>query len=231
MRSSQAHPQAAAELATYLTGQLASGAWPIAMKLPAERELGARFKLPRGAVRKVLDDFIARGQLRRAPGSGTYVAQVPDAVSATPTQARIDVGNVSPAELMEARLLFEPLLPRLIVRHATPQDFARFEQCLLGAEQADSVADFEYWDGALHEALSEATHNSFIGAILSLMTVVRDAGEWGRLKQQALTPARRRRYEVQHRALVAALRERDEGRASALLKEHLGEVEANLFSA
>ena len=56
-----------------------------------------------------------------------------------------------------------------------------------------------------------------IGAILALMAVVREAGEWGRLKQQALTPARRKRYEVQHRALVAALRERDAVRARRAL--------------
>ncbi|MBK8959008.1 MAG: FadR family transcriptional regulator [Proteobacteria bacterium] len=230
MPVTDSHNQAANALAHFVEGQLASGAWPLAMKLPAERELGARFLLSRGAVRKVLDGFIARGLLRRAAGSGTYVASAPTR-GVTATATRIELDNVSPAELMEARRLFEPLLPRLIVRHATPQDFARFEQCLLGAEQADSVADFEYWDGALHEALSAATHNSFIGAILALMAVVREAGEWGRLKQQALTPARRKRYEAQHRALVAALRERDEAQASALLKAHLDEVQANLFGA
>ena len=229
MSIAPASPDKVAALPHFLESQLASGAWPVGMKLPAERELGARFKLSRGAVRKVLEQFIARGLLRRAAGSGTYVASASQP-SSSATLASIDIGNVSPAELMEARLLFEPLLPRLIVRHATPQDFARFEQCLAGAEQADSVADFEYWDGALHQALSQATHNSFMGAILDLMTVVREAGEWGRLKQQALTPTRRARYEAQHRELVAALRERDEARASALLKAHLTEVQNNLFA-
>ncbi len=230
MRLFKGSADGAAALGHYLETHIAQGEWRIGMKLPAERELGARFTLSRGSVRKVIEAFIIRGLLRRVPGSGTYVAAAPPTATRS-TLAPIEVGNVSPAELMEARLLFEPLLPRLIVRHATPQDFARFEQCLLGAERADTVADFEYWDGALHEALSQATHNSFMGAILSLMTVVREAGEWGRLKQQALTPARRARYEAQHRELVAALRERDEARASALLKAHLSEVQTNLFSA
>lgn len=217
-------------LAEFLAGQLASGLWPEGMKLPAERELGARFALSRGEVRKVIASFIERGLVRRVAGSGTYVARASTA-SASATVAAIEVGNVSPTELMEARRLFEPLMPQLIVRHATPQDFARFERCLSGAEQADSVADFEHWDGALHEALSQATHNNFMTAVVKLMTVVRDAGEWGRLKQHALTPARRARYETQHRALVAALRERDAVRASTLLAEHLHEVETNLFAS
>ena len=217
-----------AALGHFIEHHIGEGMWPLGMKLPAERELSLRFAISRGAVRKLIDAYIARGVLRRAPGSGTYVAAATSSHTRA-TLAAIEVGNVSPAELMEARLLFEPLLPRLIVRHATPQDFARFEQCLLGAEQAASIADFEYWDGALHQALSQATHNGFMGAMLDLMTVVRDAGEWGRLKQLALTPARRARYEAQHRELVAALRERDEARASALLKAHLIEVQTNLF--
>jgi DNA-binding FadR family transcriptional regulator len=230
MRDIPGRQGGATALGHYLETHIANGEWRVGMKLPAERELGTRFALSRGSVRKVIEAFIARGWLRRVAGSGTYVASAAKAFTSA-TLAPIEVGNVSPAELMEARLLFEPLLPRLIVRHATPQDFARFEQCLLGAEQADSVADFEHWDGALHQALSQATHNGFMAAILDLMTVVREAGEWGRLKQQALTPARRARYEAQHRELVAALRERDEARASALLKAHLLEVQANLFSA
>ena len=156
MRVSHGSANSVSALVHYLESQLAGGEWRIGMKLPAERELGARFTLSRGGVRKVIESFITRGLLRRAPGSGTYVASAAPNTG-KPTLAPIEVGNVSPAELMEARLLFEPLLPRLIVRHATPQDFARFEQCLVGAEQSDSVADFEYWDGALHQALSQAT--------------------------------------------------------------------------
>ncbi|CAN0452545.1 unnamed protein product, partial [Phaeothamnion confervicola] len=135
MRVSLGSTEGVNALLHYLQSQLAGGEWPIGMKLPAERELGARFTLSRGDVRKVIASFIARGLLRRTPGSGTYVASAAPQAS-RPMLAPIEVGNVSPAELMEARLLFEPLLPRLIVRHATPQDFARFEQCLAGAERA-----------------------------------------------------------------------------------------------
>lgn len=103
------------------------------------------------------------------------------------------------------------------------------QHCLDEAERAATFEEFEYWDGALHEALSQAAHNGFLTLTLRLMTEVRDNGEWGRLKRQALTPARRARYEAQHRTIVEALCDRDAAAAAAALQSHLREVEANLF--
>lgn len=220
--------RAAAGLARHLAEQFAAGSLAVGVKLPSERELAARFGLSRGAVRRVVERYVAQGVLRRTPGSGTFVAAVPGGGHA-PALSPVAIGNVSPSELMEARLLLEPLLPTLIVRHATPVDFARLAHCLDEAERAASFEEFEYWDGALHEALSQAAHNGFLALTLRLMTEVRDAGEWGRMKREALTPARRARYQRQHRAIVDALRDRDARAASAAIAEHLRDVRASLF--
>src|SRR5690606_21527493 len=137
--------------------------------------------------------------------------------------------QVSPYELMEARRLIEPLMPQLIVKKATAHNFARMRECLEQSEQAESIEDFEHWDGELHRELAQATHNAFFHEILRLTNLVREQGEWGRLKKRSLTPARRNSYEQQHRALVAALQDRDANKATALLKEHLDEIQRNLF--
>lgn len=215
-------------LTDYFAGQIERGEWVPGVKLPSERALCERFELSRGAVRKVIDTYIDRGVLRRAVGSGTYVVAA-QAAASMPTVAAANGVDVSPTELMEARLLIEPLMPSLIVRHATSHDFVQMEKCLLHGERAETNADFEFWDGILHKTLAQATHNTFIVTVLTLMTAVREAGEWGRLKQQALTPERRARYKAQHRAIVAALRERDEQEASRLIKHHLVEARTNLF--
>lgn len=218
----------AARLAAHLAEQIANGSYAIGVKLPSERSLAQQFGLSRAVVRRVLARYLDDGVLRRAAGSGTFVARLPRGGqhAALPRAA---VTSVSPAELMEARLLFEPLLPGLIVRHATAQDFSRMQHCLDEAERAATFEEFEYWDGALHEALSQAAHNGFLTLTLRLMTEVRDNGEWGRLKRQALTAARRARYEAQHRAIVEALCDRDAAAAAAALHSHLREVEENLF--
>lgn len=214
----------------YFDRLVGRGDWVAGVKLPSERELAARFGTTRGAVRKVVNTFIDRGILRRVRGSGTYVAATPVRPDQSSTAGN-EAARVSPSELMEARLLFEPLMPALIVRNATPEDFARMEDCLRQGEQATSNDEFEFWDGTLHKRLAEATHNTLFVSVLSLMTAVREAGEWGRLKQRALTPERRARYEAHHRAIVAALRERDEDLATELMRAHLLEAQSNLFRA
>ena len=174
-------------LQRFLDEQLDEGHYPLGMKLPAEREFAARFGLSRGSVRRTIAGYVARGLLRREAGSGTYVASLPH-LARRERLHKAAILNVSPAELMEARLLFEPLLAWLIVRNATREDFERMAHCLAEGERAGSFEEFEYWDGALHEALSAATHNAFFRLCLRSMSEARENGEWGRLKQRAITP-------------------------------------------
>jgi len=65
---------------------------------------------------------------------------------------------------------------------------------------------------------------------MALASRVREQGEWGRLKRDSMTAERRRRYQEQHRQIVAALQDRDEEKARLLLKQHLLQIQQNLFS-
>ena len=100
-------------LASYLEDAILSGRLGEGVKLPAERELSDKFGASRGAVRRVLTSLKARGLITQAVGSGTFV--LPGAAAAVaadaPVQSR-EVVQTSPAELMEARILIEPLMPR-----------------------------------------------------------------------------------------------------------------------
>ncbi|NML35103.1 FadR/GntR family transcriptional regulator [Paraburkholderia antibiotica] len=218
-------------LAAYLRDEIASGRLGDGVKLPAERQLSEQFGASRGAVRRVLQDLKDRGLITQAVGSGTFVR--PGAAKALPAPEividEIAGTQTSPAELMEARLLIEPLMPKLIARNATSSDFARMMECIERSEAAQSVEEFERWDGELHRTFALATHNSFFLKVLELTNRVREQGEWGRLKRHSLTPERRKEYEAQHRAIVEALRDRDADQAGDVLTEHLRQIQRNLF--
>lgn len=220
--------EGAKALSRYLREGIANGALGAGVKLPAERELSERFGASRGAVRRVLAGFRERGLITQSVGSGTFVAQTPVQPAEAPVLPSLD-GNVSPAELMVARRLIEPLMPGLIVRNATAADFATMQHCIEQSEAAETIEAFEHWDGALHTALAMATHNGFFVRILELTQRVRDQGEWGRLKARSLTGPRRAQYEQQHRALVDALRDRDAEAAERMLVLHLDQIQRNLF--
>jgi DNA-binding FadR family transcriptional regulator len=219
-------------LAAYLADEIASGRMGDGVKLPAERQLSEQFGASRGAVRRVLQDLKERGLITQTVGSGTFV--LPGAASAlpqlkAPAEDDISATQTSPAELMEARLLIEPLMPKLIARNANSSDFARMAECIERSEAAETVEEFEHWDGQLHRTFALATHNSFFLKILELTNRVREQGEWGRLKRWSLTPERRKEYEAQHRAIVEALRDRDADGAAQVLTDHLRQIQHNLF--
>ena len=218
-------------LATYLYGEIASGRMGEGVKLPAERQLSEQFGASRGAVRRVLQDLKDRGLITQAVGSGTFV-RAGAAQYLPASEPRVDdaaASQTSPSELMEARQLFEPLMPRLIARNATTSDFARMMECIERSEAAGTIEEFEHWDGELHRTFALATHNSFFVKIYELMNQVREQGEWGRLKRLSLTPERRKDYETQHRAIVAALRDRDADEAGKGLAGHLRQIQQDLF--
>lgn len=213
----------------HLVGEISSGRLHVGVKLPPERELSQRFAISRGSVRRVLADLRTRGLIVQSVGSGTFVADgAQDLARTTDPAPGI---HTSPAELMEARLLIEPLMPALIVRNANAGDFARMQQCLEEGEAAASMEAFEHWDGELHKSFAEATHNSFFLQILELTNRVREQGEWGRLKRRSLTPERREQYQRQHRAIVEALKDRDASQARDFLLGHLEQIQRNLFEA
>ena len=200
-------------------GSIAPGA-----KLPTERELARRFEVPRNAVRASLAQLEAEGAITRHVGRGTFLAG-----RAADPFSPASFAHTSPAELMEARLRIEPAIAELIVTNATPADFERMEMCLVKAEEARTLDEFERWDAALHQAIGTATHNRFVARVLDMVAAVRHEAEWGKLKDRIVTPERRLLYQQEHRAIVQALKARDAERARAAIVTHLQHARRNLF--
>lgn len=220
---------AAAALRETILEKLRSRAWRPGSRLPTERALSEEFGLSRSTVRRVLSDFKRRRLITQTVGSGTYVSEHVATALAEFVPASAPAAQVSPAELMAARLVLEPSIIGMVIGNATAADFARMDECNDHAEAATTLEDFEKWDAALHEAIAEAAHNGFISGVFRLMNEVRAQGEWGVLKRRSATPERRAVYQQEHRALVAALKDRDAERAKALCLAHLVNVRLNML--
>lgn len=212
----------------FFLGEVEAGRLKPNVKIPSERELSERLTLSRGTVRKGLDELERNGLIKRKPGSGTFVTEEALEFVAQKKHA-IDSLEISPAKLMEARIALEPQMAGLIVRNASTEDFEHMVHCLQQSELADSTEQFEYWDGAFHKALADATHNPFFSFLLKKINEVRDQSEWGVLKKKSLTPKARAQYQKQHQEILDALKKRDEQQARQLLLEHLRLIEQHLF--
>jgi DNA-binding FadR family transcriptional regulator len=225
---------AAANLRDAIFEKLKSRTWRAGHRIPAERELGEEFGISRSTVRRVLQDLKRKQLITQTVGSGTYVSeQVHEALAQLAPRPLSAAGGtahtVSPAELMSARLVLEPSLIEMVIGNATTSDFARMDECNARAEAATTLEVFEHWDGQLHEAIANAAHNGFISGVFRMMNEVRSQSEWGVLKRRSATPERRLEYQQEHRALVAALKDRDAERARALCLAHLVHVRTNML--
>ncbi len=213
-----------------LRAHIASGDWPPGRRLPTERALSLAYGIGRSVVRRVLAELKRERLITQTVGSGTYVAAVaPHRPLVTDAAFSVDAADVSPAELMAARIAIEPALVAMVIAHATPADFARMDECNDRAEAAATLEDFELWDARLHEAIADAAHNAFVGSMQRLMNQVRSQETWAALKRRSVTPQRRLQYQQDHRALVDALRRRDLDAAREACTTHLHRVRANML--
>ncbi|WP_158803256.1 FadR/GntR family transcriptional regulator [Acidisoma sp. L85] len=220
-------PRGDAESLRKLLGQeIGSSRWRIGDKLPTERELGETYGVARNTVRRALQVLEQEKLIIRHVGRGTFKAG--DASSVT-SAFLPSAGSLSPAGVVECRLIFEPELAHLAVARATQVDLDRLAQCLRGGETATTVEDFERWDGALHEAIAQATHNQTIVAMAQALAVVRTRGEWGQLKARSMTVEHRRALHAQHANIVASLIDRDRDAARTQLREHILYVRKYMF--
>jgi DNA-binding FadR family transcriptional regulator len=217
-------------LEAHLLEQLRAGQWPAGHRLPTERELGDASGLGRAGVRRVLHRLKVRGLISQTVGSGTYVTEGAFALlGVVPGASQVQASAVSPAELMNARMVLEPAIIDMVVVNARAADFEGMWASCDRAEAATTLEDFEYWDGKLHELIAEAAHNAVILSVFRQMTQARNQAEWGQLKRRSVTPERRLEYQREHRALVEALVERDATRAREVCLAHLSRVRHNMM--
>lgn len=208
--------------------KLQSGHWRAGDRLPTERELSESHGVSRTTVRKALLDLKQQGLIEQTVGSGTFVAEHVGARLGQRVQ-QDSSQHTSPAELMEARLAMEPAIIEMAIRNANQADLQRMDACCVNAENAETLEAFEHWDAELHQAIADAAHNSFVANVFMLMKTVRAQGDWGQLKKKSVTPERRLAYQIEHRAIVDALRDRDAVRARELTLAHLLHVRQNLL--
>jgi DNA-binding FadR family transcriptional regulator len=209
----------------FLLTALASGHLEVGSRLPAERELAARFSVPRSAVRKALVPLEHEGWIVRHVGRGTFVANGRGHDSAFAETEP----DISPAELIEARLAFEPYLAELVIANAAGTDFAAIRTCLKQLKQASKVEEFEQCDAAFHQAIANATRNALVIRIYEMINRARQNATWGKLKGHTGTPELRYLYNAEHDAILNALLQRDAEMARQRIVEHLVHIRRRML--
>ena len=196
-------------------------------KLPPERELASNLGVSRRVIRQALDLLEADGLVVRTPGRGTLIASALD----DSADKLMDLKQyTNPVELMEARLVLEPAMAALAATHATSKDLEDMHYFIERGSQASDHRVWERWDGALHRAIGRCSNNGLLIRFSEMLHEARAQTSWGNLRQATLTAEHRQHNTVQHRAIVAAITDRDPKLASRAMREHLLNVKRTLDS-
>jgi GntR family uxuAB operon transcriptional repressor len=216
----------AADIASALRRDIAAGKLSRNDRLPPERSLAERYGVARNTVREALGRLATEAFIEVRPGSGAYVTYE----AATPPPDAI--ADATPLELIDARFALEPHLCRLCVLHGRRDDLDAIEALCLRMEGAlDDPVGFAEADTAFHQALAETAGNRLLIWMMGQINSVRAEDEWTLMRQLTLDSQMIARYNAQHRAILAALRDREPERAAAAMKAHLETARLSLTRA
>jgi GntR family transcriptional repressor for pyruvate dehydrogenase complex len=190
-------------------------------RLPSERELGAHLGASRVTLREALRVLRADGLVepRVGTGGGWYVTR--------PSPRRLGVGLAqllenaagSPADITEARLVFELQLVPLVVERATARDIDELGQMAdaqiaglrTGPYQASRSALFHVQVGACaHNSAIDMLVNSFYDPMVLALRAAKDA-----------SPLMGEQGAQEHRQFVDAISARDVDQAMTVMRRHI----------
>jgi GntR family transcriptional regulator, uxu operon transcriptional repressor len=218
-----------------LRARIANGSWATGSKLPPERGLAEEFSASRNTIRKAIKSLAAEAYVSTTENSRPVVAyvnrSVPNSALATERGNESDGGSgddyirdSSPLEVLEARLVIEPEAVALAALRARSEDIEEIRKALSESLAAKNLADFEHWDGQLHQAIFRATRNTALMGYYRTVTKIRNQPNWIALKKKSVTAERQRLYDRQHTAIVNAIVARLPDKAKSAMRAHLESV-------
>lgn len=211
---------------TQLKAWLAQKELPAGGRLPPERELCELLGVTRGGLRKALSTLEQNGELWRQVGKGTFIGSKPQ-------EQILSVANIAegsnPMEVMQARLMFEPMLASEAAVHATGSHLEELTRCIRQQREASTWRQYENADNRFHRVIAEATRNSVLVSLFDQLNAVRRAVVWGRLRKEQDHPPSSHHSFSQHEAIVKAISDRDPQTAYQHMYDHLLTVRQGLL--
>lgn len=210
-----------------LNAFIAKGAYRPGDRLPSERDLIGSLGLSRSTLRKALDALEREGAIWRHVGKGTFVA-AHGGGSGAGSLAELSQ-QVSPVQLVRARLSLEPAIAREAALNASDEAVIRLKLARDRCLEAPNWEGYEAQDDGFHRTVAEATDNVLMLSLFDHLNQVRRAVAWNTVVRHSTRPARDHTSFAEHDAITAAIEARDPAAAHAAMRDHIGSVSARLF--
>ncbi|TYT73644.1 FadR/GntR family transcriptional regulator [Desulfobotulus mexicanus] len=192
-------------------------------RLPPERELAERFGVSRHSLRQALQSLGERGLVIRRQGSGTHLMADSEDILARELACLLTGSGSRMDALLEFRLMLEPGIAAFAARRISGDRLAQLEQ--LVDMQATGERGFGDLDARFHGLLAEATENVIVREVMVSLAVILDESRspvWEHPERAACSLEG-------HRAILDALKSRDEYAAQKAMQDHLESIRRTMF--
>lgn len=232
-RPSAVEPRSAADqIARQLRDALAHGSLRPGDRLATEPELAAEFGVSRATVREAIKLLRAHGMLRTqrgARGGHFVVSPQTDVLAESVGQTYglwFDAGDVSVAEVDEARLVVERACVALAAERRTEEDLQRMRAILeTAADPQLRLEEFLEFEVRFHREIARAARNRLLELPMTAIHIVRPR------TNKLLRRHDRARVLDQHTALYEAIAAGDPAKATAALEKHVSYLDEERAAA
>jgi GntR family transcriptional regulator, transcriptional repressor for pyruvate dehydrogenase complex len=197
-------------------------------RLPTEAEMLNQFGVGRGSLREALRLLEAYGliSIRQGQNGGPVLATLRAEDVARTLSFYFHLTGATYAELIEARMIIEPVMARLAAERQHPEHMAQL-RATTEREQAASLDDPEYLACAdeFHYMVSGMSGNRVLDLLgRALRTMFQE-----RVRHGSLLPTESRQQNRKvHRQIADAIQAGNGGRAERLMARHLGDLAGEL---
>lgn len=190
-------------------------------RLPAARDLAARFSVATPTIREALRQLQATGIVDIRHGSGIYVRRDSDRLLlANPAYGELETRTIM--QVLEARLLIEPHLSELAAQSATDEQVRELEALLVQAENTLNHPDSRYLDAnyELHTAIARASGNEVLTHVVQTLLEMYSS-ELNLVDPESSFAEIRARDHARHKVVVSAIAAGDGKTAYQAMAGHI----------
>ncbi|ALC89340.1 GntR family transcriptional regulator [Bacillus sp. FJAT-18017] len=203
----------------------------IGQKLPNEIELSDSMGISRSSLREAFKVLSVLGIIEGKSGEGTVIKQAdPENLKSIMSLVAISRG-LDTNELFEVRTILEAAAASYTAARRTEKELAHIEQILLemdehyvsGDEEAQSQFDFLF-----HQAIVKASQNRLLLMLVEVISDLLSEQIRNTRSELSTSPEILKRFQREHWAIFAAIKEKDSVKAQKIMSEHLVLAKAEL---
>ena len=210
-------------IAGQIRARIEAGDYAVGQRLPSERELAEQLDVSRPSVREALIALELEGLVDVRVGAGVFVTCPAAASLAGASLATAEVGA---HELLEVRLLVEPMCAELAARHASAAQLDAIAAAMHALPGAGSPSQH---NDRLHLLIAEASGNAALAATVAhLWTLGTNSAIFNQLNQHLVLSEVWDLAQAEHQVLMAALRARKPLAARRAMQAHLVGIRSRL---